>query len=114
MSAVIFYFAPFVSTGMVVTGNYRLTAFMASVISGFLLTIASASVQPVFAKFNIKLKDDWQLVMANLFVNVLVIWIIARYADLTGIGINNAWVAVALGILISLGEWLIWKFSLKK
>jgi uncharacterized membrane protein YvlD (DUF360 family) len=102
ISAAIFYFAPLVSPEMIATGNARLSAFMASVISAFLLTIATTSVQPVLEKFKIKFTKDWQWLMIYLFTNVLGVWVIARYADLTGVGILNSWTAVAFGILFTL------------
>jgi uncharacterized membrane protein YvlD (DUF360 family) len=97
-----------------VSGNVRLTPFLASIISGFLLTVVDATTQPVFTSLKIKLKEDWQWTLSLLFVNVLGIWLIARYADLTGIGISNAWMAVLMGAILTLFQWLIEKFMYKK
>lgn len=106
VSSIGFYFAPYVLDGMVVTGNSRLGPFLASIISGFLLATAINITTPVFESLKIKLKDDWQAITAYLFVNVLGIWVIARYADLTGVGISNAWIAVLLGAAFNFLQWI--------
>jgi|SRR3989338_3010605 len=110
LNSLVFYFAPFILVGLVVTGNVRLTSFMASIISGFLLTLADAFTQPALTHLNIKLKDEWQWTLIYLFINVIGIWVIARYADLTGVGIANAWMVVLLGIIVSCTQWASWKF----
>lgn len=109
INSVILYFAPFIFTGLVVTGNARLAPFMGSLISGFLLTVADAITLPVFESLKIKLKDEWQWALAYLFVNVLGVWVVARYADLTGVGVASAWVAVVIGAICNIGQWLGWK-----
>ena len=114
VNSFIFYFAAFVLVGLVVIGNARLTAFMASVISGFLLALADVAIMPVCNSLSIKLKDEWQWVLVYLFINVLGVWVIARYADLTGVGITNAWMAVFLGIVLNLGQWGAWKLISKQ
>lgn len=114
INSFILYFAPFVLVGLVVTGNERLTAFMASIVSGFLLTLFDASAQPTLRALNLKLKEDWQWVLVYLFVNVLGVWLIARYADLTGVGVASAWVAVLLGVVVNVAQWMSWQFAIKK
>ena len=97
--------------GLVITGNARLAPFLASLISGFLLTVADTLTMPVFDALKIKLKDEWQWALVFLFVNVLGVWVLARYADLTGVGVANAWVAVMLGFILNLVQWLVWKLT---
>lgn len=109
VNSIIFYFAPYVFVGLVVTGNARLGPFMAAVVSGFILTVVDVVTTPVFESLKIKLKDEWQWALAYLFVNVLGVWVIARYADLTGVGIASAWVAVIMGVIFNLAQWGTWK-----
>ena len=109
VNSAIFYFAPFILVGMIVTGNARLAPFLAAIVSGFLLTVADAVTVPIFESLKIRLKDEWQWALAYLFVNVLGVWVIARYADLTGVGVASAWVAVLLGVIFNLAQWGTWK-----
>ncbi len=110
VNSALLFFAPFVLVGMVESGNVRLSSLLASVISGFILAVADALVMPVFDWFKIKIKDEWQWAFVFLFINVLGIWVIARYADLTGIGVSNGWIALLLGAVINLAQWGTWKF----
>ena len=109
VNSLIFYFVPYVLSSMVVTGNARLTPFMARIISGFLLTAVDAAIEPVFRNLKIKLTSDWQWILAYLFANVFGIWVLARYADLTGVGISNAWVALLLGLILNVAQLTSWK-----
>lgn len=109
VNSLIFYIAPFVVSGMIVTGNARLAPFMASVISGFLLTLAVSVTMPAFTALKVKLTDEWQWMLAYLFVNVVSLWVIARYADLTGVGLASAWAALLLGVVFNLAQWGTWK-----
>lgn len=108
INALLFYFLPFVFVGMVVTGNARLTPFLASVISGFLLSVTDALVMPACAYLHLKFKAQWQWSMAFLVVNMLGVWLIARYADLTGVGVTNAWTAALVGVLSTVVQWVAW------
>lgn len=114
VNSLLLYFAPLVLVGMIVTGNARLAPFLASIISGFILTTAIAVAQPVFTWLKIELKDEWQWALVYFFVNVLGLWVIARYADLTGVGLASAWVAVILGAVFNIAQWLAWKYLAKK
>lgn len=109
VNSAVLYIAPYLLVGQIVVGNVRLTAFMASIISGFLLTIADSVIQPIFTSLGIKLKEDWQWLLVYLFVNVVGIWVIARYADLTGVGVASAWMAVLLGAVLNAAQWATWK-----
>ena len=111
VNSLLFYLSPLVFGKLVVAGNARLTANLASLISGLIVTLADTLTMPVFKYFKIKLKDEWQWALAFLFVNVVTVWLIARYADLTGVGVSGAWVAVFLGTPLNLAQWLVWKFS---
>ena len=109
VNSAMFYFAAMLAPDFVATGNARLTPFMASIISGFLLSLIDATVMPAFNALKIKMKSDWQWGLAFLFANILGVWLLARYADLSGVGIANAWAAVALGFVVNLVQWVLWK-----
>ncbi len=114
INSALFYFSPYVLTGMVVTGNARLAPFLASIISGFLLSCADSLVMPVFEGLKIKLKDEWQWMLAFLLTNILGVWVIARYADLTGVGVSTGWTAILLGLSINIAQWIAWKVMADK
>jgi uncharacterized membrane protein YvlD (DUF360 family) len=109
VTSVIFYFLPLLFPGLIATGNVRLTPFLASIISAFLLSLLDASTMPTFNSLKIKLTQEWQWMLIFLFTNILGVWLIARYADLTGFGVANAWIAVGVGIVVNVGQWAVWK-----
>lgn len=111
VNSLLFYFAPFVFSDIVVTGNARLAPFLASVISGFLLALSAAFVMPAMDFLKVRIKEEWQWILVFLGGNILTVWLIARYADLTGVGISNIWVALLLGAIANVVQWVVWKFT---
>lgn len=95
---------------MMVVGNMRLTPFLASVISGFLLAIVNTVAKPALESLNIHLAEDWQMVIAFEFINIIALWVLARYADLTGIGIMNVISVGMIATAVTVIQWLAWKF----
>lgn len=110
----VFYAAPLFFSDLVVTGNERLAPFLASLISGFILAVAGMLTMPTFTSLKVTFKDKWQWGLVFFFVNVVGVWVIARYADLTGVGIANAWVAVGLGFILNMFQWGVWTLVDKK
>lgn len=109
LNSAFFYFLPLLLVGFIATGNARLTPFLASIISGFLLAVTHAFTPSAVEWLQIKLKEEWQWALAFLAANLLTIWVIARYADLTGVGIANIWAVVFVASLITVAQWVLWQ-----
>lgn len=104
------YFAPYFFGSMMVVGNMRLTPFLASVISGFLLAVVDTVAKPALESLNIHLAEEWQMVIAFEFINIIALWVLARYADLTGVGITNVISVGMIATAVTVIQWLAWKF----
>ncbi len=107
ISSVLLFFAPLFLGNLVVVGNARLSGLLSAIISGFILALAHALLLPALRSIHVQLKSDWEMIVTGASVNVLGIWFIARYADLTGFGVASFLLAAGLGILLYGLEWFI-------
>jgi len=90
-----------------VLGNAVMTPIVAGIFTGFLLTVLTKSVKPLLAKVGMAKKSRCSMFLTYWIVNSLVIWTLARLSVITGFGISAFYWAFALGLVTSLGQWLI-------
>lgn len=103
---VFFIIGPFILRNVIVVGNARLSTLLASIISGFLLATVNALLPKAFEYMKVSFKSEWQLALVLLVSNIGGLWLLARYADLTGIGLSNIWVVVFSACVITILQWL--------
>jgi uncharacterized membrane protein YvlD (DUF360 family) len=89
-------------------GNVPLNPSTAAIVSGLILALIASSVEPAFAFLHIHVKHDLSWALVFFVVNTEVIWALARFADLSGIGIPAFWVALVLGFVVNLLQWGVW------
>lgn len=98
----------------VVFGNSNFNPVVAVIWTGFLLTIIITAVQPVLQQLKIKIPKEYQMGLMYSVVNVLSLWILARWLQpVTGFGIGAFYVAIVLGIITNFAQWGFWKLLVK-
>ena len=113
-NGLIIYLAAYFYPGAVVLGNASLTSMAALVVTAILLTLIISQVEPLLKLTKVKLKGDLSMAVVYGLVNVVGLWIIARAAIYTGFGISTVSVAVILGIVLNLVQYLVWKLVMGK
>lgn len=113
-NSIFFYLAFLLWPSAVVLGNNIRSPIVASMLSGFLLTVVVALAPPIMRLTGLKIKEESKQALFYLIFNVVGIWLIARLATFTGFGVVSFWVAVALGIVVNFLQWGVWKTTLKK
>jgi len=88
----------------VVLGNDKLSAPLAAIISGLILTGLIYLVPEVVKRSGYKLKDQNIWVAAYFAANVVIIWIIKRLAIITALGISSIYWVLVLAIVVTLVE----------
>jgi hypothetical protein len=93
----------------VVLGTDKLARPMAGVLAAFLITLAFTFVPDFIEKNSLKIKNE-RIWPAIFFVsNALVIWIIKRFALVTGLGVSNIFFVLVAAALITIGQWVVGK-----
>ncbi len=109
-----FYLAFLIFPGEIVLGNNIRSSVVASMLAGFLLTIILCLVPLIMKIKGVKLKEEKQQALIYLVFNVVGIWVIARMAFFTGLGVSSFWVAIILGLVANFLQWGVWKLTTKQ
>lgn len=114
-SSVIVILAGMFLGGSIVLGNNRIASPMAAVTAGFVLTVVYWQVTPrllrsgfwqsLWSGAGIKVSRENQDLALNFVVNSLLIWVIKRFADVSGLGIANIFFVLLLSSLVTAGWW---------
>lgn len=113
-NAVVLYLASLVFPSWVVLGNATLPGWMALVIASLILMLLLTQAMPAVKALKIKIEGKMQMGLIHGIVNIVGLWLLARGALYTGFGILSVWVAIALGVILTLIQWKIGKNWEKK
>lgn len=113
--SIVILLAGLILGGGVVLGNNMIAPPMAAVTAGFVLTMVYWLVTPRLAKSGfwqslfsgagIKVSRENQDLALNFVINSLLIWVIKRFADVSGLGIANIFFVLLLSALVTAGWW---------
>jgi len=87
-------------------GNADITPTKAAIFSGFLLTIAGRAAKDILPNWGIKTTGRYKKFVVYWLVNSAAIWLIARFAFITGFGISSYYYALALGFVSTFLQWI--------
>lgn len=94
----------------VVLGNANMSMWASLVVVSLLLTLILSQVPKLLQVLKVKMKNEMMMGVYYGIGNIFGLWLIGRGAVYTGLGISSAIVAVVLGLILNLGQFLIWKF----
>ena len=104
----VIYLAHLLNSVNIVLGTYRISAILAAVLSGLLITAITRLVKlsRITAKIGF-LKGRYLMFVFYGLVNSAGVWLIARFAWATGLGITSFLWAFVLGFALCFGQWLV-------
>lgn len=91
--------------GNVVLGNDKITTPMAAVLAGLVLTVVQSLVPSAVAKSGLAIKNQNLWPAIYLVVNFVVIWVIKRLAEVTGVGISNLLFVLVAAAIVTVAGW---------
>ena len=94
-----------------VLGNASISQAFASVVFGLILTIVFFIVGPLSKKLDVKVKDERAWTAIFFVINIVIIWILKRLADFTGVGISNILIVLVVGALVTGVERVLDKYA---
>jgi len=106
---VIFLVANLLFGNRVVFGNGILPYIVALLVTSFLLTAVIFLVKPAVNYTGLKIKGGLNWFLIYIIADIVLVWVLARLAILTGFGISSYLVAVVLGIVLNIGQWIFAK-----
>ena len=78
---------------------------MAAVISGFVLVALMTVVAPAMDRSGYKVKSQLGQAVIYLVFNLVVLWVLKRFALVLGLGISSLMYVVILGVALTLVQW---------
>lgn len=108
-NAIVLYVANMFFPEFVVLGNNNLSPFVATLLTGFLLSAFMGLPEPVMKSAGIKTKNEMYLAFVYLVFNVVGLWVLARLAAFVGFGVSSFITVIVLGFVLNLIQYLVWK-----
>ena len=90
--------------GNVVVGNAAISRPVAMILNALILAIAVYLVPSIVKKLDLKIKisDEKILAIDYFVVNLVVLWVLKRLADITGLGISSILNVLIVAIVLAL------------
>lgn len=114
VSSVLIYILGMMMPSGVVLGNQYISPVQASAFFGYMLSTIVILIQPVMDLLKVKLADPNRQVIVYFAVNTVAVWALTRLALMVGVGISAFWWAGILGLVLMLGQWLVWGVLTKR
>ncbi|MBI3282615.1 hypothetical protein HYZ70_00890 [Candidatus Curtissbacteria bacterium] len=95
----------FIFGNNVVLGNDKVSAPMAAVISGGIITAFGYLVPPVVARSGYKIKNENLWGGIYFVANALVVWVVKRFALLLGLGVASIFYVILVAVLLTGAQW---------
>ena len=92
----------------IVLGTANLSAPLASVISGLILTVVAFIVPMVIDKAGLTKtvgKNEYAWAGIYLATYFVAVWVVKRFAEVTGLGVSNLLYVLILAVVLTLGGW---------
>jgi len=99
----------------VVLGNAGISKPVATILNALILAIAVYLVPSIVKKLDLKIKisDEKILAIDYFLVNLIVLWVLKRLADITGLGISSILNVLTVAIVLALIQVGVQKYLVK-
>jgi hypothetical protein len=114
VNGILVYIAGLTAPAGVVLGNQTVSPAASSAFFGYILSTIIILVQPAMDLGKLKLSEPKHLAFLYLVVNTAAVWVLTRLALIVGVGISAFWWAGVLGLILMLGQWLVWRALTKR
>lgn len=115
-NAVVLVIAAAIFKGNVVLGNKDISGPFAAVVVGLIISVLGYFIEPLVAKSKIKqnlkslnLKEENLNGIIYFVSNVAFVWILKWFASFLGLGISSVIYVVLVGVLLTAGQWAVYR-----
>jgi hypothetical protein len=95
----------FIFSGNVVLGNDKVSMPFAALLCGLIITVFGYLVPPAVAKSGYKVKDEKIWGGIYFASNVIIVWVIKRFALLLGLGVASILYVFLVALLLTAAQW---------
>ena len=109
LNTILLFLANSLSAANFVLGNARFSPIWAALVAGLVWTVLVWIAQPLVKKVGVDPKGAIGMLVFGWVSNFAAIWLTARMAPLTGLGISSFVWAILLALVADLAQFLLWK-----
>jgi len=110
-ASLVFLIVSLIAPNAVVLGNDKVSGLVAVLAAGFILVAIDYIVLGVLQNLKVKIKNEYAWPLMFFFVNGIVIWLIKRLADITGVGVSSFIYVGVLSLLITAAHFGVTKMT---
>lgn len=104
VNLIIILILPFVFKNNIVLGNMDVSIILAAITSSLITAIATLSIPYVIQKSGFKSAPNSTKSVLYFAVLVIILWVIKRFANVTGLGISNNLYLIFAAAILSVGN----------
>ena len=108
VTSIVLYIISTVSSGNVVLGTFKYTIGEAAVYAGFWATFLVWLFWDFAQARGWNLKGTFQTFVFFWILNIAAIWLVARFAPITGVGITSYVWAIIVAFVVDLAQTAVW------
>jgi uncharacterized membrane protein YadS len=108
-NAIVIYLASLLFPMLVVLGNDKVPNILALLFTALLLTLILSLVAPVSKILKLKVTGDLSINTTYGIANIAGLWVLGRLASFIGLGISSFVVAIVLGVILSIVQFVLWR-----
>ena len=108
LDSLLLYLAELIFPDYFVLGNFWLSGPLAMLWAGLWLTVILWGAMTLPKRLNINIDKPLKMFLYYWLTNLVAIWVLARFAALSGFGIAAFYWAIGLGLVANLVQWGLW------
>lgn len=108
LNSLLLYLAELIFPNYFVLGNFWLSGPLAMLWAGLWLTVIIWGAMSLPNRLNVKITGPLKILVFYWLINSIAIWVLARFAALSGFGIAAYYWAICLGLVANLAQWGLW------
>ena len=109
LNSIVIYLASFLRPSSFELGSATVPENIAALWAGALLTFIVWVSKPIIESFGIKPQGTALKFLFYWLANSAVIWVLARFAEVSGLGISRFYWAIVLGFTLNIAQWSLWQ-----
>lgn len=111
LNAVTLYFVFILFPGSIVLGNFRYEALLSAVVAGLIWTGIVWVIRPILSHMGLSMKKESEKTIFYTVANFIAIWITARLAPVSGLGISSFGWAIFLALVGEAIQLAVWNLA---
>lgn len=114
INGIIIYIGGMLYPDKIVLGNATVSPFASTILTAMVITLVISLMPVILNQLNVQKLSLNTRYLIYTAVNILVLWLLSRMALVFGFGLESKFLAITLGLLLTIGQYLYWEYGVRK